>query len=183
MSPALGDKMEYDEETLRQLRNADWESISLRLLKFAISVGGKSVIAQGMDTQDVVKDIIAKTFSGERKWNPEIALYVHLKEAVRSTLSNKGLYSSRDRFGHIPTEKIEMEVRDQKAVDSLTDELVNMKKLIANNIELLNVFEAILNGAQNPREIATITGLHPQRVSEYKRMLKRYWLKINGGIK
>lgn len=175
--------MEYDEETLRQLRNADWEHISLRLLKFAIAIGGNSVIAKGMDSQDVVKEVISKTFSGERKWNPKIALYVHLKEAVRSTLSKKGLYASKDRLSHVSTEIIEMEVSDQKVVDSLTDELVNMKKLIANNLELLNVFEAILSGALSPRDIAKTTGLQAQKVSEYKRTLKRYWLKINGEIK
>lgn len=175
--------MDYDEDTLRQLRNADWENISLRLLKFAITIGGNSVIAKGMDSQDVVKDIIAKTFSGERKWNPEIALYVHLKEAVRSTLSNKGLFASRDRRDHVSTATIELDISEEQIESALTDELIHMKKLIANNLDLLKVFEAILNGELAPRDIANITGIKPERVSEYKRMLKQYWLQINGGIK
>ena len=175
--------MNYDEDTLRQLRNADWESISLRLLKFAIVLGGQSVIAKGMDSQDVVKDVITKTFSGERKWNPEIPLFIHLREAVRSSLSRKGLYANKDHADRHPTPVQEMELCEKSVENGLTDELLKMKRLIEFNKDLLNVFEAILNGALKPRDIAETTGLQPGIVSEYKRTLKRYWLKINGGIK
>ena len=175
--------MEYDEETLRQLRNADWETISLKLLKFAIAIGGQSVIAKGMDSQDVVKEVITKTFSGERKWNPEIALYVHLKEAVRSILSSKGLYAHKDRSGRRSIKALNMEVCEGKIEDGFTDELIKMKNMISKDIDLLSVFEAILNGELKPREISKTTGLVPVKVSEYKRTLRRYWLKINGEIK
>jgi hypothetical protein len=172
--------MDYDEETLRLLRKADWELISLKLLKFAIAIGGRSIVAKGMDYQDVVKDVITKTFSGERKWNPEIILFFHLKEAVRSSLSIKGLYGNKDRSKRVSTPVQELEICDNEQENGLTDELIEIKKLIKGNKDLEDVFEAILTGALKPRDIAKATGIEPQQVSEHKRTLKRYWIKING---
>ena len=173
--------MDYDEKTLKQLRGADWNLLSVKLLKFAIALGGRSIIAKGMDTEDVVHEAIAKTFSGERKWNTKIPLLVHLKEAIRSMLSIKGLYGCADKTKRHPSPSEELEISPTESENRYTDKLVELKTKIKGNKDIESVLEAIIAGARTPREIARITELHPRVISEHKRTIKSNWIKINGG--
>lgn len=172
--------MDYDNETMKLLRNADWELISLKLLKFAINRGGKSVIADGMDSQDIVKEVIVKTFSGERKWNPQIPLYNHLKEAIRSILSSKGLYSNCDRVKRDFLISSELDPSSEVREEGLDDDLYNLQVMVESNTELKMVFEAIIHGALKPKDISAITGITQSAVDAHKKTLKRYWIRITG---
>jgi len=88
--------MRGDAEVHRQLEDADWNDIGIRLAGYASwklrtlrwRLGGAALPA-GKSAEDVAADAIVKVLSGERAWEPQRgALLPYLRSVVDSLLSH-----------------------------------------------------------------------------------------------
>lgn len=117
-----------EHEIFRLLQQADWNSIGRRLIAVARSYAGRykwssghySLLSEGRQLEDIVQEVIAKTLSGKRNWDPERGeLVFWLYEQVRSEINN--LYTKLPRKRElpvsVPTEQDEIE----DAVDHLNE--------------------------------------------------------------
>ena len=84
-----------DRKIFRLLQEADWGEIGKELTAFAVwraqnyqwRYGRGQDLALGKSVEDIVHDVILKTISGERKWDPEKGdLVPWLKDQVKSIM-------------------------------------------------------------------------------------------------
>lgn len=82
-------------ETFEYLQNADWATIGKEMLVFTIyraqlyrwRSGDAQILALGRTPEDIVQEVIEKTISGERHWDPSLGpLVPWLKDQIKSIL-------------------------------------------------------------------------------------------------
>ncbi len=126
--------------TLNQLKSADWATLGKRLLAFAIwwarkydwCVAEPLELAQGITLEDVVQHVVAKTFSGERQWDPEKGpLEPWLKNQVKSVIDAH--YKSA---AHRHETQLDDEAeQDSRPVDSVPQQETNIAATEPSNPE------------------------------------------------
>ena len=86
-----------DEKTFKLLEEADWGRIGKELLAFAANWSRKypslgygedpRFLVLGVSYEDVIQDVVAKAFSGTRKWDPDkVELVPWLKMHIKSII-------------------------------------------------------------------------------------------------
>jgi RNA polymerase sigma factor (sigma-70 family) len=108
----------------KQLQEANWEAISKELLAHAIiqaktyrwRSGRIDLLPQGITPTDIVQQVIVKTISGQRKWDPDKGdLLPWLKDQVRSEVNALVKSASHRREVHFTGHKEE----DQETIDRM----------------------------------------------------------------
>ncbi len=101
-----------DDRTRKLLQEADWGPIGNELTAFAIhcirdyqwSYGGAFEIPQGYTAKDIAQEVMLKTLSGERRWDPDKGeLIPWLRWQVRSIV-NARVKSEPHRYEILPPE-------------------------------------------------------------------------------
>ena len=90
MKQAIGTRViTLDDETFTALRNANWGEIGKALLAVAINYSQKYPSIGYQTCDDIVQDVVFKTLSGDRNWDPRRGeLLPWLKWCVKSELDN-----------------------------------------------------------------------------------------------
>ena len=78
-----------DEDTFRILRDTDWGAMGKNLLAVAINVSRKYPSIGYQTCDDIVQDLIEKTLTGQRTWDPARGeLLPWLKQCIKSEVDN-----------------------------------------------------------------------------------------------
>jgi len=173
---------------LSHLRSLNWDDIGLRLLVFAKYWArtyyfwreGQS-LPEGKIPEDIAKEAISAFWAGIRQWNPKYDVFVQLKNAVRSILSNLHKKKSSQVTAAQPPEILELHIDDkpdpasevisEDYCKSIFEALYEHDKVL-NSEELLMIVMAYEDGAESVDEVAQKTGLTQQRIYELRRQLK-----------
>lgn len=202
-----------EQQILKELREADWPSIQRKLLSFTLGItktlrwrGVRGVsdtegeLIAGVSCKDLVQDLIRKTLSRDRKWDPDRGpLMPWLKQNMRSEIdalvksaANRHEQDDADEEGNELTDTTSPTTFTAAAVSSATIDLAQdpadvilhqaeheeiKKKLdpfyeaAAEFPELAEIVEAIMNGCEpKPRFLAEELGVP---ISEMYNRLKR----------
>lgn len=177
-----------DEETLARLRDADWDDIAPRLLRYVRSRIGDSVLPRGVTAQDVVQMAVERLYSPKgRTWDPEKQpdLCKYMLSVLRSMLSSKGLYgiqdAETDEFleeqcgGHLTLDGVAMDdVEDPVAAMDRATAFSLLQDEIKDDRELEDILAAIQMGCSKSKDIADMTRLPVKKVYELQRKMGRY---------
>jgi len=180
-----------DDQTLTLLRNADWVDLSLRLRRFIVHTWGKMLPA-GYTPDDVVAEVIEKTFREERPWDPtKRSLATHLRWCIKSTLSKKGLYGLKENnVMTFTNDDAQLEPEPDVTAETVSDldkqqAWEALEKEIAGNKDLVDFRDGIISGMTN-KEIGQLLDKSPQQAAELRRRFDRYVVKaaqrFNNGV-
>ena len=205
---ALLESTSLTPEVFEYLQNVDWVAIGKSLLVFTIwraqiyrwRSGDTQDLALGKTPEDIVQEVIEKTISGERQWDPSLGpLVPWLKDQVKSILD--ALYkSAANRYEYAtltedpdpdPGEPGDLQqAKDPRAVEASIpglkeqvekrfelDEQINQVFTVVNaQPELEEIVVAILDGCEaKPRYLAEKLGVP---ISEINNRLKRLRRKV-----
>jgi hypothetical protein len=92
----------------------DWNDVYRRALLFAAYKMGRlkwrgqafGAIPAGKGPEDIVHDAIMKTISGQRAWNPEITLSVHLAGVISSEINHLAMTAENRKSLEAADDKI-----------------------------------------------------------------------------
>jgi hypothetical protein len=171
-----------------EFRQADWESVGLRLLVFArywakAHYGwyeGKAMPG-GNTPEDVVCETYAAFQRGDRHFNDTDGMWIQLKRAVKSLLWNI----------HTLKKHKAVDIEDPEFFDPISDDRPNPEAelrtaefnqkffhaikadpRVAKSDNLRKIVKAFEDGAREVPELIEDTGLTPARVYEMRRVLK-----------
>ncbi len=159
------------------LENADWEGIYERLLAYTVSVAGalrwrgvqgvgskNGELAKGVSCEDIVNDVIVKTFDRTRRWDPDKGeLESWLKWQVKSEVSHCVESAPHRR----EKDEIIEETADILAISSLDPSLIVLQQEEINE-KLSNVYECTSKDPQLEELFAAIldVGSKPQHLAQ-----------------
>jgi DNA-directed RNA polymerase specialized sigma24 family protein len=180
-----------DAATRRELRNADWFDIALRLAAHATwrarnlrwRTGLSCDLAAGKTPEDIAAEAILKVMEGARVWDPKRgALLPFLQGVVDSLLSH--LASSADNRAQERWAATYSAAAAIPEPDSISPEerLAELRRLLVENRrpELLAIIDAIGEGCEpKPQVIARRLGTTIADVNNRLKRLRRLALKIN----
>lgn len=160
--------------TLRKLRRADWNRLWLQGLVWARRQAGSYPWLPRME-REIVQTAIEKTFSGERRWDPEACdLSHHLRMTIRS-LYHSEVKKLRNRQDHARRELAVSSDRSgaaQQAQERLDDLRAMLRLLRQVEPELAEFFltasRHFLAGCDTDAEVAAAMGLSPSQFSKRK---------------
>jgi DNA-directed RNA polymerase specialized sigma24 family protein len=152
-------------------------------------------LAAGQSLEDVVQQVIEKTISGERHWDPAKGpLVPWLKDQVKSVidaLANAAV--RRHETQSAEGDNVEEFVTDPSASRSLSPEAIVLEKEVAEQVaeradalcqavtdepELEAVMNAILNGCEpKPRYLAAELGVSFEDINNRLKRLRRRAMK------
>lgn len=202
-------------EVFKILMSEDWGKVGKRLLGFALwrashynwESGNSQVLAEGMTPEDIVQDVITKTLTGERAWNPDLGpLEPWLRDQVKSIIDALVKSAAHRR----EAKNLEDPDRDERALDSVAhkenvifsfavkkppnpeDELIEKERqrmmaeksselfaAVSGDKELEEVLETIMNGCEpKPQAIAEELGASVENINNRIKRLRRRALKL-----
>lgn len=200
-----------DSEIFRQLQAADWPTLARHLLYFTLvrirlyswRYGGTFVLPQGYTAEDIVQEVIVRTISGDRRWDPEKGeLLPWLKWQVRSIVDalarsaahrheelapDAATLPGDDPLGTLATNygafnsvaaSPEALFLDQESVDRRVGHLF---AAVSGEPDLEAVLNAVLDGAgTRPREIAAFLEVPVSDIyNRLKRIRRRVWKDLS----
>lgn len=158
-----------DSETFRKLCGADWGTIGAELLAFAAwraknyqwYSGQGRELAPGISLEDIIQEVIAKTISGKRHWDPARGpLVPWLKDVVKSEVDNKA-NSAPNRYEKQALEGKGEEKRPQASDlrrppnPEVSERVQDLMRAVNGEPELKEVLEAVMDGCEpTPRHLA-----------------------------
>lgn len=205
-------------EVFKKLQEVDWGDLGKRLLAFAIwfvnnyqwRTNAPWELPRGMTVDDIVQQVIVKTLSGIRQWDPAKGpLEPWLKDQIKSVI---------DELYHSATHRHEMPIPEgADDGDPLEATLLGLKgNILSHETESLNpeshvleteeaeigkqkisglfglikepelqrVLEAILDGCEpKPRFLSNELGLDVDEVNNRLKRIRRYALKVDKEVK
>ena len=200
--------MAHDLSDIAELiRSAPWDSLQPQLLHhadFTMRKGlgwGAAAISdgrpciEGRDAAWFLDEAIKKTLDGTRKWNPEaVDLRRHLSEVIRSLIDShlksvvvrNRINLIADKAGTVASIEGRPDPGPTSADSIARGELLReQNKLIrafrahiADDAELIALFDAYDAEYYDPREIAAVTSLKVDRIYELSRKLKTKYVKF-----
>ena len=197
-----------DTEIFRQLEKEDWGAIGKRLLAFAEwwagnyqwRRGGESDLAQGKTLVDVIQEVILKTFSRERKWDPEKGeLVPWLRDQVKSVIDalaksaahryevsfpeedGEGLdervlpsLSADSSLAAVSASSPEQIVLEKEAAEQAEQKVSALFEKHSGEPDLEEMLESIMNGCEpRPRYLAADLGVSVEDVNNRLKRLRR----------
>jgi hypothetical protein len=109
MFGAFDGEVVLDERKRQLLQEYPWDEAYPKLVAFAEwLIQGKywngNVLPKGQTAESIVRDVIAKTFTEERNWDPDRGdLFVWLKWVIRSDISHLARSASNRKDIHLDT--------------------------------------------------------------------------------
>jgi hypothetical protein len=196
-----------NDEIWQKLVEADWETITLRLLRYAHgkvqrhrwSTGSSHSLPEGQSPEDLVHCAIQRVFTGvkaqkrgekpgkgQRRWDGSKELLYFLYDVIDSLISN--LATSWDNKNVLRTSG-ELSAEDlaelnQTSPDKPQDNaeaeefLLNLIDEIGDDPELTRLYDLFEQGYTKPAEIAQVMNLDATEVYQLKRKLRRLGTKI-----
>jgi DNA-directed RNA polymerase specialized sigma24 family protein len=198
-----------DPKTFKLLQEADWGAIGKELLAFAEwragnyrwRHGGNLELAEGKTPEDVVQEVIVKTLSGDRRWDPDKGpLVPWLKDQVRSILdalaksaahryeitipdgeeeegsSDRIEYraSKIDILATVGSSGPEELVLEMEAREHKEQEVGALFQAVSGESELEEVLEAIMDGCEpKPQALAAKLGVPVKEINNRVKRLRR----------
>ena len=181
-------------EVLTKLKEADWADLIDRMVKYAQYLVGVRYFWKGewggpppggAEAMDVVQSAIAKTFSGERRWNPEKSpnLAQWLIQQVRSVASNayRSPENRQEVSERVVSEKVFVTVDDDTPENLFFENLSEAESeefvsgfyyFIAGEKPLTKVLDLLLDGIKRS-EIAVKLSISRAEFDAIKKQLKR----------
>lgn len=151
----------------------------------------EEALADGLSAHDFLDEAISRLLQGSRTLNSELELVANLKRIIsslvwswkkrsdRKPLRDISLLAPPDELGLEPLEKVADEqsygvtaVEKAERLGAQRELLKGFCDSIASDKELAELLEAYRAEYYKPREIAEITGIPAERVSELKRKLQ-----------
>lgn len=181
-----------------RINGAPWDTMYPQLLDYAdftlrqgLGSGAEAdkrgrPCIEGRDAEWFLSTAIEKTLDGTRRWDPaSVDLCRHLREAMRSLIDShlkSGVVrrrkdSSETDVGIVAPVEAHADHSPSPAERVANDEtsaerkkhVLAFKAALATDAELLELFEAYDAGYVTPRDIAAVTSLSEERISELKR--------------
>jgi len=189
-------------DIFQALKDAEWDNLIPEMLAFAIWLAQNSYywrgggLPKGKEIKDLAYDVVAKTFSGERKWDPARGtLKPWLMDQIRSEISNLYGSATHKRETHLERDApeastgiIEYSAVRNGVFDNVPDdpetiilaeerkkEIVNaLYQAIENDEELEEIYFAILAGCEwQPRFLAAELGVPTSEINKRLKRLRR----------
>jgi len=196
------------EDIDKLLNEQDWEALGKRLVLYAAKrVGvtaslfdGTDVLLAGISIRDVVQDVITKTLSHERQWDPDRGeLWPWLKAQIRSELSHLYKSASARHERVIYDESIleeepesqdseQREAIERAGVPSAEDEALRRERaalaskmvgavltLVEDDPELLEMIEVMMDDCPyKPQSLAERLGVSVKNINNRQKRLRRH---------
>jgi DNA-directed RNA polymerase specialized sigma24 family protein len=188
----------YSEETLRLLEEHHWQETIERLVVYSTFKMRRRIWRSilngnppdGIEADDIVNEVIEKTFSGTRNWNPmkHPNLYLWLQSQVDSEISNL-LNSNNNRkqiseatifsstiFDGVDNITPEIEVLAQEDENESTDFLFGLLDYVKDDPQLYKIVEAFISdeeGVTKRADLARIVGISVAELDACKKRLAR----------
>jgi hypothetical protein len=191
-----------DDETRQRLLEADWDVVWARAIKQA-TVETKILEAMGfalLDPQDLVNEAVLRLFNGSRAWDyeryPDLATHLtwviwsiasHVREQHLSQIS-LNLDDDNKKNGEDPekwdrTQRAAAlsawapKIQSPEELAILNERLMWLRKqlttLSENDEEIGFLFECLLDGIDEPREVAKTLGWDVRKVNNARKRMMR----------
>lgn len=196
-------------DIVRRIEGADWDALYPRLMDYAdltlrsalgwsrVDIKRGRPCVEGLDAEWFISEAIDKTMAGTRKWDPEsIDLYWHLHETVRSLIHSQATsktvlarqHPNGDGFDPIDNMADTSPTPDEGVVSQEISKLrqehfLAFRESIAGDKELCELMEAFTAEYTDPKDIADVSSLAPERVSELKRKFRAKYLNFTDKYK
>jgi hypothetical protein len=166
---------------------ADWETVGLQLLTFTIYWArthyrwhADKPLPGGRTPEDIVCEVYAAYATGQRKLNPEVALLVQLKSAVRSVLWNLHTSKEAKTTASVDPETFVTLMAESNPADEVGDDdfcATFWSRLYEDNqlkrsADLTKFARAVEDGSESIAEITAATGFSVAQAYELRRRLK-----------
>jgi len=197
--PLNGDekRSELDRETFKRLQEADWTTLQSQLLACATwQAGGYRwhrgddlELAEGKTVEDVVQEVIMKTLSGARQWNPARGPLLpwlqaqsrSIIDALAKSASHRHEVSTLDLEGlasaHSP-DPLEAVLEKEANAQSMR-RVAALFQAVDKEPELQTVLQVILDSCEpRPRYIAAELGVPVDEVNNRMKRLRRRAAKL-----
>ncbi|OQA22611.1 MAG: RNA polymerase factor sigma-70 [Chloroflexi bacterium ADurb.Bin360] len=181
-----------DQKTLELCQEADWGAIRRDLLvhtawqarRYLWNHGGYLDLAEGYTIEDVVQEVIVKTLSGVRKWDPEKGpLLPWLYAQSRSILDALAQSASHRHEMHIPDMEVLIAAQSLDPLEIIIErereaqirhKTETLIEIVEEDPELQEVLQVILAGCEpRPRHIALELGISVREVDNRLKRLRR----------
>lgn len=203
-----------DIKIFRLLQQVDWDNVGRRLMYFALhrfqhygwAVGIDTSLPKGRTIEDVVHEVITKTISGQRKWDPDKGpLEPWLKYQIKSeidALVNSAVARREMKvpvgeegeelwdlvemaavedgiMGEVTTSNPEHEVIQKEKSQWAEKRVSELIDAVDGEPELEAVMDAILSGCEpKPRFLAEELGVPVKDINNRQKRLRRRALSI-----
>lgn len=186
----------YDSSVQREMDEMDWDSVLLRVLKYAVQVSKKFYwLGYKVDPEDLVSEAVTQAYGGNRNWNkntcPDFANFLIgiIRSITSHTAEHEAKFTKESIFSEDGSSK------DNKllvTVDTITGycrpktpeekfiETDNLQKLMDvldklenENEDLGMVILCIKDEISEPRYIAQETGFEVSKVYNLLKKLRR----------
>ena len=165
------------------LDNQNWEEIILKLTAYALQLCRFWNVRppNGLEAEDIVMDAIDKTYTGVRKWNPEIDgdLYSFLKSAIKSILHNNLVSAdTKKRRSDLYSEDLPHQTDYDPDGEMYSKQIdVGISERLKDEPDLCLVYKALKDGYR-PREIAEDYAIDIKIVRNAQKRLHRIALSV-----
>lgn len=204
MDPHLKAALEAPTLKLHLARAVEFAELEIRKYiwrgqRSQVSSDTKAVIANSRTAEDFVSISLERLVQGQRKYQPQVDLFLNLKSVIRSLVHSHKKSSDRtplvdtgapsggaeefdptllisDLDALPPSERLDGKER-HIAAKSWRDEL---RSSLQNKPELLAVADAIFEEITDCSEIAILCDCSVERVYELKRALKKHTIQLFG---
>jgi len=186
-------------QVIDRTSDRDWQTLILQLGRYALQksrrfywrTGNSGELPYGEVTESLVSKALVLWMTGERRWNRQeyADLRGFMQAVIDSLLSHSATgYDNRgDASGNAPDQEVrttpESELLQKERASEMDQTLAEIVRRSQGDIVVLDIIEAIQNGATTRRDIVSVTGRSPAEIDNGLKRLRRAGTAVASDIR